>query len=203
MRSPYTRNHTFLVTEISKQITLETLSEEDSRLIEISALLHDIGKLKIPLGILHKKGPLNDKEMLIMKSHVVETYKMLVRSGLQNIANISASHHERLDGSGYPLGISGKQLTLYSRILQIADVFAALIEPRPYRNALNIYEAIEIIQKEVENGKLDKDVFEKLKHIIKNGFLDKFLENRIRHVFEDFFGKNWEKFSELVEIDSN
>lgn len=83
MRSPYTRNHTFLVTEISKQITLETLSEEDSRLIEISALLHDIGKLKIPLGILHKKGPLNDKEMLIMKSHVVETYKMLVRSGLQ------------------------------------------------------------------------------------------------------------------------
>lgn len=203
MRSPYTRNHTFLVTEISKQITLETLSEEDSRLIEISALLHDIGKLKIPLGILHKKGPLNDKEMLIMKSHVVETYKMLVRSGLQNIANISASHHERLDGSGYPLGISGKQLTLYSRILQIADVFAALIEPRPYRNALNIYEAIEIIQKEVENGKLDKDVFEKLKHIIKNGFLDKFLENRIRHVFENFFGKNWEKFSELVEIDSN
>ncbi|MDI3473603.1 MAG: hypothetical protein PWQ48_1884 [Thermotogaceae bacterium] len=87
--------------------------------------------------------------------------------------------------------------------MQIADVFAALIEPRPYRNALNIYEAIEIIQKEVENGKLDKDVFEKLKHIIKNGFLDKFLENRIRHVFEDFFGKNWEKFSELVEIDSN
>ncbi|WP_235280338.1 HD domain-containing protein [Thermotoga sp. Mc24] len=104
-RSPYTRSHSFAVARVSKLLAEEILGEADAALAFTASLLHDIGKIKTPLSILHKKGRLQASEMIIMKRHVVDTYYMLERAGLRLFSLISAAHHERLDGSGYPTGL--------------------------------------------------------------------------------------------------
>lgn len=95
-----------------------------------------------------------------MKLHVYYTYRILERiEGIELINEWGAFHHERLDGSGYPFGLKDKDLSLGSRIMQIADIFTALTENRPYRKGLDRYDAIEIIRSLVRDDKLDKDVF--------------------------------------------
>ncbi|PLV59770.1 hypothetical protein AS005_00255 [Thermotoga sp. KOL6] len=172
-RSTFTRNHSILVAEVSKKIAEEILSEEDGRLVYIAGLLHDIGKIRISPQLLHKASRLNEQEMFVMKTHVLETYKILSESGIAPcVTNIAAAHHERLDGSGYPLGLTAKNLMIHQRILQVADVFVALIEERPYRRALSVPEAFEILESEIERGRLDTRIFEALKQIINEGNLN-------------------------------
>ncbi len=168
LRSPYTRNHTFLVAKFAKMIASEILSEEDARLMSVAAFLHDLGKLKTPLTVLHKKGRLDEKELIIMRKHVVDAYMILEKAGLLDIANISCAHHERLDGTGYPTGLKKDQTSIFQRIIQICDVFSALVEHRPYREAMSISEAFSVIEKEVIEGKLDGTVYDKLKEVTRN-----------------------------------
>lgn len=177
-KSPYTRNHSTIVTKVSTEIAFQMMSETDAKFIELAALLHDIGKLKTPLNILHKKDPLTKDEWETMKAHVTDTYEILSKSGLTTIAKIASAHHERIDGTGYPSGLSMDHLNLYARILQVADIYSALIEERPYRTKMTPEKALEIIDEMVAEDKLDPRVVKYLKKIV---------SQRKKHLFYDYY----------------
>ncbi|HEY8543361.1 MAG TPA: HD domain-containing phosphohydrolase [Pseudothermotoga sp.] len=200
LRSPYTRNHTFVVAKFAKAIALEMMTEEDARLMNIAALLHDLGKLKTPLNILHKKERLDEREFIIMKRHVVDTYRILENSGLTNIAKISASHHERLDGTGYPTGLKEDQTSIYQKIIQVCDVFSALVEHRPYRERMEVKDALSVIEKDVMNKKLDKIVYDKLKELVKNELSTEDLI--FRNALEELFGLNFDEIKHTMSFSS-
>lgn len=114
------------------------LPEEEAKLIEAAAPLHDMGKIAIPDAVLLKQGKLTDEELTIMRRHPRIGHELL--SGSQNRfiqigALIALRHHERYDGSGYPDGLVGDAIPLEARIVAVADVFDALISPRPYKEA--------------------------------------------------------------------
>lgn len=200
LRSPYTRNHTFLVNKFSKVLTLELMSKEDSNFMGVVALVHDIGKLKTPLSILHKRGSLDEKELLIMRRHVVDTYFMLEKADLASLAKIAASHHERLDGTGYPTSLKADQTSIFQRIIQICDVFSALVEHRPYREALSTEQALSVIENEVNMGRLDGLVYNKLKELFKNKYFEE--EEIFKDVLSQLFGEK-QRDSDQVDVLSN
>ena len=111
--------------------------------IEIGALLHDIGKIGVPEAILHKPGPLTDQEWEVMRRHPVVSEHILSGVGLSPIVlQIARSSHERMDGGGYPDGLSGESIPLPARIVLVADALDALTTDRPYRGARRLVEAM-------------------------------------------------------------
>jgi HD-GYP domain-containing protein (c-di-GMP phosphodiesterase class II) len=111
------------------------------------ALLHDIGKMAVPDGILLKTGKLSDEEWLIMKKHPTNAYEMLSKiEYLKPALDIPYAHHERWDGSGYPLGLAGKQIPLAARIFAVVDVWDALQSDRPYRKAWSEEKAVQYLK---------------------------------------------------------
>ncbi|WP_072760393.1 HD-GYP domain-containing protein [Fervidobacterium gondwanense] len=146
-RSEETGEHVNRVSEIAKFLAqLSGHSSRDVKLIHGAAALHDIGKVGIPDYILNKPAKLDDKEFAIMKEHTLIGFELLRNSSLkifQTGAVIALEHHERWDGTGYPYGLEGEQITLESRIVQIADVFEALTQDRCYRPAWPLEKAIE------------------------------------------------------------
>ena len=121
------------------------MSEDEARLVEMAAPLHDVGKIAIPDSVLLKPGPLTDGGMRVMRQHPRIGHELL--SGSQNRfiqtgALIALRHHERFDGSGYPDGLVGEEIPLEARIVAVADVFDALISPRPYKDAWEIDAAL-------------------------------------------------------------
>ncbi len=129
-------------------------SEEDAEIIELSAPLHDIGKVGIPDNILLKKGPLDELEKTIMRQHPVIGYEILQNSPskyLQMGGEIALAHHERYDGLGYPYQLKGDQIPISARIVAIADVLDALTSKRPYKEAWTMQKAFDYI--EAESGK--------------------------------------------------
>ncbi len=117
------------------------LPEDEARLIEMAAPLHDMGKIAIPDAVLLKPGKLNDEELAVMRRHPRIGHALL--SGSQNRfiqlgAVIALRHHERYDGSGYPDGLVGDAIPLEARIVAVADVFDALVSPRPYKEAWTV-----------------------------------------------------------------
>ena len=136
------------------------LPDPECRKIEIAGYLHDIGKVYIPLSILEKQSELNDKELLQVREHSYMTGEILSTfSELGEIINWAANHHEKLDGSGYPLHLNEDYLQLPDRIIAIADIFTALTEDRPYRPGMRRQQALQLIESDVINGALDKDVY--------------------------------------------
>lgn len=124
------------------------MSHEDSQILELSAPLHDIGKIGIPDHILLKKGPLTSEETAIMRQHPKIGFDILQDSPskyLQKGAEIAIGHHERFDGTGYPNGLAGEAIPLSARIVAIADVFDALTSERPYKKAWSIDEAMQYL----------------------------------------------------------
>ncbi|KUK22637.1 MAG: Metal dependent phosphohydrolase [Thermotoga petrophila] len=200
-RSPYTRSHSFAVARVSELLTKDILGEADAALIFTATLLHDIGKIKTPLNILHKKGRLQANEMIIMKRHVVDTYYMLERAGLKLFSLIGAAHHERLDGSGYPIGLKSDQMLFLQKVVQIIDVFSALTERRPYREPMEIREALDIIEQDAVNGKLDGFIVQKLKELANN--LDLREEISFKHVFEELFKNGVDEVIQMIDLTSN
>ena len=127
------------------------LSEAEAEIIELSAPLHDIGKIGIPDSILLKKGPLDSDELKLMRKHPLIGYEILQNSPskyLQMGGEIALAHHERFDGTGYPYGLKGKAIPLAARIVAIADVLDALTSIRPYKEAWTIDKAFEYISDE-------------------------------------------------------
>ncbi|MGE3260222.1 MAG: HD-GYP domain-containing protein [Bacteriovoracia bacterium] len=138
-KDSYTHGHSFRVAEYAVLLGEEIgLTEVQLREAELSALLHDVGKIGIPDSILLKPGRLTPAEFEIMKSHPVRSGKILEKiSALSNLIPGIVHHHERFDGLGYPSGLKGDDIPLYGRIILIADTYDAMTSTRPYRLALN------------------------------------------------------------------
>lgn len=174
--SPFTAKHSQAVGRISRLLSLkikETSLYSDK--VEIAGLLHDIGKIYVPVDILEKQDTLTPVELKCLQSHCVKTREILERfSKLGDIILWASNHHEKLDGSGYPQKLTDKSLDLPSRIITVADIFSALTENRPYRSQLSNEMALKIMEKDVSSGKLDFYVFNTLKkHVNELGeFID-------------------------------
>ncbi|MBZ4650679.1 HD-GYP domain-containing protein [Thermosipho sp. (in: thermotogales)] len=134
----YTQGHSMRVAEFSKKIAEKMkLSHKEISDAYWTGLVHDIGKIAIPTGILNKEGKLTNEEFAIIKKHPVYGYEFLSTSEtLKDIATYVFHHHERWDGNGYPTGLKGEMIPIISRIIAVADSWDAMISKRAYRNAL-------------------------------------------------------------------
>ncbi|OEU66338.1 MAG: hypothetical protein BBJ57_01110 [Desulfobacterales bacterium PC51MH44] len=152
IRDPYTAGHQRRVAEIARAIAIEMgLSEHQMEGVRIAGLIHDIGKMVVPAEILNKPGKITEYEFGIIKSHPEVGYDILRKINFPwPISQIVYQHHERMDGSGYPKGLSGKDILLEARIMAVADVVEAMASHRPYRQALGIDIALEEISKNRE-----------------------------------------------------
>jgi putative nucleotidyltransferase with HDIG domain len=146
-RDPYTAGHQRRVADLAATIAKTMgLSEWAIRGIRVAGLLHDVGKLSVPAEILSKPGKLNQTEFDIIKSHSQVSYNILELIEFPwPVKQAVLQHHERLDGSGYPNGISGDDIILDARILAVADVVEAISSHRPYRPALGLEYAMQEI----------------------------------------------------------
>ncbi len=145
VRDPYTVVHQRQVTRIACAIGQELgLAEDRLRDLCIAGALHDLGKIAIPSGLLAKSGKLNPLEFALLKTHPQVAYNILKPIKLPgNAAEIILQHHERLDGSGYPRGLTGYEIFLEARILGVADVIEAMCSHRPYRASLGLTVTLE------------------------------------------------------------
>lgn len=159
-KSSFTKEHSDGVAKLAHYLGKSfALPEESCEMLELAGLLHDIGKLRVPDELLEKPGNLNESECFVMHRHSFDTYDILKNiKGMEIVATWAAQHHERVDGSGYPY-MSGKQeISIEARILAVADVFQALAQRRPYREALPPEQILTILRLEADSGKLDKEV---------------------------------------------
>ena len=150
-KDEYTEEHTRRVALRAVQVG-EALGLAGGRLraLATGALVHDIGKLSVPDGILQKPGPLTDDEFEVIKRHPEWGDKMLIDLGFgDEIRHLVRSHHERLDGSGYPHGTEGSLIPLDVRILAVCDVYDALISRRVYRDAWTHERAVKLLREEI------------------------------------------------------
>jgi putative nucleotidyltransferase with HDIG domain len=146
-RDPYTAGHQQRVTLLASALAQEMgLSEKEVEGVKMASLIHDIGKISVPSEILSKPGKLTEIEFSLVKTHPQSGYEILKNITLPwPIAQIVLQHHERLDGSGYPLGLKDKEILLAAKIISVADVVEAMASHRPYRPALGIEKALEEI----------------------------------------------------------
>lgn len=145
-----------VVNNIGKELKLTNKQIQD---LEICSLLHDIGKTKIDPHILDKKVRLTDNEFNIVKKHSIYSYEILNSyDKFRKYSNIVLYHHENYDGSGYPVGLKGEDIPLFSRIIRIADVFDALCSDRAYRKACTIEAAVHIMNNQFV-GKFDPMIY--------------------------------------------
>ena len=154
LKDPYTAAHQKKVALLSSAIAKEmNLSEGQIESIYIAAMIHDIGKISVPSEILSKPDAINEAEYTLIKNHPEIAFETLkdIESPWQT-TKIIIQHHERLDGSGYPLGLIGEDIILEVKILGVADVIEAMSSHRPYRPSLGIDQALEEIVK--NKGKL-------------------------------------------------
>jgi putative nucleotidyltransferase with HDIG domain len=136
----YTGSHSRDVVSLSLSVARHLrLDGQAQRRVELAALLHDVGKIRVPNEIINKAGPLDDDEWAVMKQHTVEGQRMLERVGglLANVGDIVRSCHERWDGAGYPDGLAGEDIPVEARIVCACDAFNAMTTDRSYRQALS------------------------------------------------------------------
>ena len=160
-KSPYTKGHSERVTLFTDMIAEQlNFDAEQRRWLKRAALLHDIGKLGVSNTILDKAGKLDDSEWAVMRMHSAHSgTEILARIGaFSELAPVAGAHHERLDGKGYPLGLSGDQICLETQIITTADIFDALTADRPYRAAMPITKALAIMT-EMVGTQIDADCF--------------------------------------------
>jgi PAS domain S-box-containing protein/putative nucleotidyltransferase with HDIG domain len=171
-RDPYTAGHQRRVTQLACALAEKMdLSKDVVDGVRMAGDLHDIGKIYVPAEILSKPGKLSEAEFNIIKTHSQVGYDILKTIEFPwPIADIVLQHHERINGSGYPAGLHGKDILLEARILAVADVIEAMATHRPYRPALSIEDALEEISE--NKGKLyDTKVVDACLKIFEEGFL--------------------------------
>jgi response regulator RpfG family c-di-GMP phosphodiesterase len=151
-RSKETGYHVKRVAEYSRLLALKYgLQEQEAEIIRLASPMHDVGKVGIPDAILNKPGNLTDEEFEVVKTHTSLGYEMLKHSNKQVLkaaAIIAQQHHEKFDGSGYPLGLQGENIHIYGRITAIADVFDALCSDRVYKKAWELERVLEFFHNE-------------------------------------------------------
>lgn len=172
-RDNYTHQHSknvaFYSVEIGRKLGL---SQEKLEKLEFSAILHDVGKIGIPDNILRKPGKLDEREFDEIKRHTEYGAEILsrIRYVDDDVVKGALEHHERLDGSGYPTGKSDGDISLFGRIVGVADVFDALSSRRVYKEAWSIWEAFGVLEAEAKSGKLDPEIVEKLREVVSERF---------------------------------
>ncbi len=153
----YLYNHSLNVAVVSNLIGRWIgLKQKDLDILILAGLVHDIGKLRVDPAILNKPGKLTDEEFAEMKKHPEYSYQMLMEMGYKDNAILKAVtfHHEKEDGSGYPLKISGDKITIHAKILAIADIFDAMTSNRVYKARVSPFKVLEMFQNQ-NFGKLD------------------------------------------------
>jgi putative nucleotidyltransferase with HDIG domain len=162
-KSPFTYRHSVHVAATAVQIAQQMeLAPERVETIRRAALLHDIGKLFISNTILDKPEKLTRAEFGIVREHPSLSREILVRvRAFEEIARVAGTHHERLDGSGYPDGLTARSLSLEDRLVAVADMYAALTEDRPYRDPMTPQEALDLLRSDTPH-KLDAACVEAL-----------------------------------------
>lgn len=150
MKDPYTAGHQHRVAKLASAMAVELgLSQEQVEGLRVAGSLHDIGKIYVPAEILAKPGHLRQNEINLIKDHAQVSYDLLKTIEFPwPVAQIVLQHHERVDGSGYPLGLKGEDILVEAKILGVADVVEAMSSHRPYRPAFSLEKALlEIIHK--------------------------------------------------------
>ena len=160
-KDAYTQGHIERVANVAVMLGRKMgLSPADAEALRFGGTLHDIGKIGVPHEVLNKPGPLDDDEWDVMKSHSDTGYRICspLKKSLGSALDIIRHHHEKLDGTGYPDGLKGDEVSMVARVMAVADIYDALITDRPYRKGMPKEKAFGILGKEAEEGKLDSDV---------------------------------------------
>ncbi len=159
-KSRFTSTHSSGVAACASILSrLFGFTETEIELMGVAGNIHDLGKLAIPNSILNKPGKLTPYEFNIIKTHTYYTYSVInTVSGLRDIAEWGAYHHERLDGSGYPFHCKEQELSTNARIIMVADIFTALAEDRPYRKAMSRKSITNILNNFSKRKLLDSDI---------------------------------------------
>jgi len=166
-----TYRHSLNVASLSIQLLKESRYDLDEVLIYHAALFHDIGKSIMPLTILKKENPLSRDEFSQIKEHAKQGFRILQKYKFPSDVLFAALlHHEKYDGSGYPIGFIGKEIPVIARIVNICDVFDALTSDRPYRKAYSVKEALQIMENSREQ--YDPELYDI--------FIAKFADNKIK-----------------------
>ncbi|MEC0181230.1 HD domain-containing protein [Paenibacillus peoriae] len=138
--------HSLRVGNMAKRMaSYLNFDEQQTRKFVIGCCFHDVGKILLPDGILDKSAPLNKEEWKMMKIHPLLGTQLILKEGIldQDVVDIVRFHHERLDGQGYPFGISGDKIPPMARLCSIIDAFDSMISDRPYRRGMSMQEAKE------------------------------------------------------------
>ena len=167
-RDPYTRGHCDRLSRYASTLGQRMgLDAEEVRALRQGGIVHDIGKVTVPDGVLKKNGRLTQTERDVMQQHPLSGVHICqpLRT-FEDVLPIIRSHHERLDGTGYPDGLKGEEIPTTARILSVVDVYDALTTDRPYREASSREAALEVIGEEVDMGWWDPAVFAEFSKLI-------------------------------------
>ena len=160
-RSRHTVTHTVTTAWVAYELALRLIGDQRAAArVYTSALVHDVGKIGIPLSILEKPGKLDDEEMKVMRTHVELTEDILEGCIEPVLLQAAARHHEKLDGSGYPRGLHAAELSMPDRIIAVADIVSALVGTRSYKKAYPKEKVLDAAGWHVETGKIDCIVVE-------------------------------------------
>jgi putative nucleotidyltransferase with HDIG domain len=164
-RSPFTFHHSTGIAGLAKRAAAHLgHNDETQEKMYIGGLLHDIGKLHVSTDILHKNGKLTPDERFEINKHTYFTRKILEQiQGFEEIVDLSANHHEKPNGKGYPYRLRGDRLGELERVMSICDVYQALTEKRPYREPMPLEKVWGIIDGMADEDSLDKSLTERLK----------------------------------------
>ena len=157
----YTQGHTQRVADMAVLLGKKmSLAKHEIDSLRVGGVLHDIGKIGVPRDILNKPGKLTPEEWAVMKQHPDIGYRICLplKRTLGLALDMIQHHHEKLDGSGYPEGLTGEELSVVARIMAVVDIYDALTSDRPYRKGMAQEQALSILREEADAGKLDYTV---------------------------------------------
>jgi len=168
-RDPYTHGHCERLAEMSARMGERLgVPEEQIKALRRAGVVHDIGKVAVPDSILLKPGPLTTDESKVMQKHPVIGERICAPlKTFRLVLPIIRHHHEKHNGSGYPDGLSGEEIPLTARILQLSDVYDALTTDRPYKVAFTPEVALDLMEEEAERGWWDQSLFEAFREMIR------------------------------------
>ncbi len=190
IKSNYTIAHSSGVSVASRNIGIVMgLDVDDVEKLQLAGYLHDIGKIAAPSRILNKKGKLTREEYLIIQRHPYYTYRLLNAIDELKSFVFAAFHHENEKGTGYPFGLSGKDLDKFSRIVNAADLFTALYEDRPYRKRMSDKTIKEIFQQRASEGLMKKSIAKRvINHFGEIALAIREEQEKIREWYSSRFG---------------
>jgi putative two-component system response regulator len=171
-KDAYTQGHVERVSSLAVSVGMRMkLSASELDALKLGGALHDIGKIAVSRDILNKPWPLDSTEWEIMKRHTEVGHNICLplKKNLGLALSVIRHHHEKLDGSGYPDGLTGDEIPTVAQIMAVVDIYDALITDRPYRNGMESKRAFEILHDEAEQNKLNKKIVENLAEIFEGG----------------------------------